>query len=249
MGVVDGEGQAVIGVLGGMGPAATADFYAKLVAATPAERDQDHPRTLIWSDSTIPDRTAALLENGRHPGEKLTQGARLLQNAGADVIAVPCNTAHAFLRETQAAVTIPVLDMVQTTVDVIADEASADEQLSIGLLATNGTIQSGLYDRAAQQRDVTLLKPVGELQASVMAAIRLVKAGAHHQQAADMLCEAAADLARQGATAVIAGCTEIPVALRNVTQLPVRIIDPTVILAEASVRWARNYPTDGKGVL
>lgn len=102
----------IIGILGGMGPAATADFYAKLVAITPGSSDQDHLRTVIWSDPTIPDRTEALLGGGPDPTPWLLDGSRVLREAGATVIAIPCNTAHAFVPRIADRVGLPIVHMI-----------------------------------------------------------------------------------------------------------------------------------------
>ena len=230
---------AVIGVLGGMGPAATADFYAKIVQATPAQRDQDHPRTLIWSDPTIPDRTGALIARGPHPGPQLAAGARKLERSGADVIAVPCNTAHAFLPEIRAAIGIPVLDMVIETRDRVLDLLGTGS--TAGLLATDGTIRSRLYEHAFEQRGERLLVPADQQQDRVMEAIRQVKGDAGWVAAAQILCSAVADLAERGAGVVIAGCTEIPVALAGAEELAVPVVDSTEALADAAVRWALSH--------
>ncbi|WP_416446135.1 aspartate/glutamate racemase family protein [Leucobacter sp. HNU] len=124
---VMGSSARVVGVLGGMGPAATADFYRKLVEATPARRDQDHLRTLIWSDPSIPDRAEAFLRGGPSPVRGLLAGARLLEESGADFIAVPCNTAHLFLGAVRRRAGIPVLDMIGSTVDEILAAGSGAE--------------------------------------------------------------------------------------------------------------------------
>lgn len=231
--------RAVIGVLGGMGPAATADFYAKIVQATPAERDQDHPRTLIWSDPSIPDRTGALIASGPHPGPQLAAGARMLERSGADVIAVPCNTAHAFLPEIRAAVEVPVLDMVLETRDRVLEMLAPGGRA--GLLATHGTIRARLYEQAFAQRGEPLLVPSGEQQERVMEAIRQVKGDPESAAAAQTLCSAVADLAERGAGVVIAGCTEIPVALAGAVGLAAPVVDSTEVLAQTVVRWALSH--------
>ncbi|WP_336992774.1 aspartate/glutamate racemase family protein [Leucobacter sp. VD1] len=239
MSAIRGGDRAVIGVLGGMGPAATADFYAKIVQATPAQRDQDHPRTLIWSDPSIPDRTGALLASGPHPGPQLAAGARMLERSGADVIAVPCNTAHAFLPEIRAAVGIPVLDMVLETRNRVWEMLEPGGRA--GLLATDGTIRARLYEEAFAQRDEPLLVPDAAQQARVMEAIRQVKGDPVSAAAAQTLCAAVAELAERGAGVVIAGCTEIPVALAAAEGLAVPVVDSTEVLAQAAVQWALTH--------
>ncbi|MCA1705022.1 MAG: amino acid racemase, partial [Actinobacteria bacterium] len=100
--------KLTVGVLGGMGPLATAEFMRLLVASTPAKRDQEHLHVIVDSNPMIPNRTAALLHGGEDPTPMLVESARLLESAGAEILAMPCNTAHCFLADIQAAVSIPV---------------------------------------------------------------------------------------------------------------------------------------------
>ena len=223
----------IIGILGGMGPAATADFYAKLVSMTPGHSDQDHLKTVIWSDPTIPDRTEALLGNGPDPTPWLLNGSRILREAGATVIAIPCNTAHAFVPRIAAHAGLPIIHMIAevarhlTTLDPAVHTA--------GLLATTGTVRAGLYQEWLQRHGIRLLLPdPTSRQDQVMAAIRVVKAG-DQAAAAAPLADAAQQLSAQGAQAIIAGCTEIPLGL-STDAVDVPLIDPAVILAQALVR-------------
>lgn len=227
----------VIGILGGMGPAATADFYAKIVRATPALRDQDHPQALIWSDPSIPDRTSALAGSGPHPGPQLADGARRLERGGAGLIAVPCNTAHAFLAEIQAAVDIPVLNMIEETRDRVIEDGLVPAR-KIALLATLGTVRARLYQHAFARSGVEVVVPPASLQERVAEAIACVKSDASDARAGELLASVVAAFAADGIDAVIAGCTELPIALAQVSALPLRVVDPTQVLAEAVVREA-----------
>jgi len=114
----------VVGILGGMGPAATADFYAKLTSRTPAVSDQDHLRVIIWSDPTIPDRSRALTGEGPDPTPTLRRGAQGLRAAGASLLAVPCNTAHAFLPGIMDGLDIPVVDMIAAVAAYVTSRRS-----------------------------------------------------------------------------------------------------------------------------
>ncbi|EFL23514.1 aspartate racemase [Streptomyces himastatinicus ATCC 53653] len=164
-----------VGILGGMGPAATADFYAKLIRATPAARDQDHVPVVIWADPTIPDRTAALLDHGADPSPWLKRGAHYVALAGANLIAVPCNTAHAFLGAVRsAAAPVPVLDMVAETAEEVA---RSQPGATVGILATTGTLTAELYQNALSRCGLKPLIPDSTAQQAVMSAIRQVKAG------------------------------------------------------------------------
>ncbi|CAM04328.1 aspartate racemase [Saccharopolyspora erythraea NRRL 2338] len=224
-----------IGVLGGMGPAATADFYAKLIRATPATTDQEHLRVIIWSDPTTPDRTRALLEGGTDPTPWLVYGARVLAAGGADVIAVPCNTAHAFLPAVVERVGVPLVHMIEQTSRHLA--ALRPPVRKVGLLATTGTVRARLYETWLATAGIALLVPDSTSQAEeVMAAIRSIKAGKDDR---GLLARAARRLVDRDARAIIAGCTEIPLGLET-GQLPVPVVDPTQVLAEAVIAHARG---------
>ncbi|GAA3885021.1 amino acid racemase [Leifsonia kafniensis] len=231
-------GGSIVGILGGMGPAATADFYAKLVRATPARTDQEHLRTLIWSDPTIPDRTGALLHGGIDPTPLLLAGALLLRAGGAAVIAVPCNTAHAFIPRITREVGVPFVHMIEET--VLSIRSRFPDATRVGLLSTTGTQASLLYDEALRRHGLEPLTPSAETQETrVMPAIARVKAGIVDARTTELIAEAARELVSRGAELVIAGCTELPIALDGVV-LQVEVIDPTQVLAEAVVRVVRH---------
>lgn len=222
-----------VGVLGGMGPAATARFFDLLVAATPASSDQDHLPVVIWSDPRVPDRTAALKGDGPDPTPCLEAGGRALVDAGADVVAIPCNTAHAFTGGLGAHIGVPVLNMVEET--AAAAVARQPSPKTVGLLATDGTLLAGIYHDAFAKRGVSLLVPAPEDQARVMRAIRAVKAGdlgaAQRQEATDLLNA----LVARGADVVVLGCTELPLLLDK--EAPAQAVDSLKCLADAVVRW------------
>jgi aspartate racemase len=227
-------GRPIVGVLGGMGPAATADFYAKLVRATPAATDQEHLRVVIWSDPTTPDRTRALLEGGTDPTPWLVRGARVLATAGADVIAVPCNTAHAFLPAVVERVPVPVVHMIEQTSQHL--EKLQPRVRKVGLLASTATVRAKLYETWLASAEIAVLVPDSASQASeVMPAIRSIKAG---KDAPGELARAARRLIDSGAQAIIAGCTEVPLGL-HAHELPVPLVDPTQVLADAVIAHVR----------
>ncbi|MFI6007870.1 aspartate/glutamate racemase family protein [Streptomyces sp. NPDC051243] len=229
--------KEIIGILGGMGPAATADFYAKLVSMTPGHSDQDHLRTVIWSDPTIPDRTAALLGDGPDPTPWLLAGSRVLREAGATVIAIPCNTAHAFVPRIVDRVGLPIVHMIG---EVARHLTTLSPQVrTAGLLATTGTVRAGLYQEWLDRSGIELVLPDADSQdAEVMAGIRAVKAGVRDDATTAVLARAARRLADRGAQAIIAGCTEIPLGLPADT-VEVPLVDPALTLARALVRRAR----------
>jgi aspartate racemase len=221
----------VIGILGGMGPAATADFYSKLVALTPGTTDQDHPKVVIWADPTIPDRTLALTDNGPDPTPWLLQGAAVLREAGATMLGIPCNTAHAFLPAIASRLGVPLVHMI----DEVARHISAGTPAitKVGLLATTGTVRAELYQHWLAEYGIDVVVPHSSIQIeNVMPAIRAVKAGRHGGHIATALAGAAQHLVERGAQTVVAGCTEIPLGLPP-ERAPCRLIDPAMVLAQA----------------
>jgi len=230
------ERRAVIGILGGMGPLATADLYQKIIEFTPAASDQEHIPVVIYADPRVPDRTEALLRDGEDPTPWLVHGARMLTGMGADFIVMPCNTAHAFLDGIQPAVDKPIVSMI----DAAADEIRNDypEARTVGLLATSGTIASEIYQRALQSRGVDVIVPDDDIQRRcVMAAIREVKAGRGSKAATALLAEAAEQLVGRGADVLLAACTEIPVVFQQRhTETP--LVDATGALARIAVATA-----------
>jgi aspartate racemase len=226
----------IIGVLGGMGPAATADFYQKLIRATPAKTDQDHLKVLIYSNPHIPDRTAAIRGEGPDPLPALVASAEALIRGGADFLTIPCVTAHHFFDGLQAAVKVPILHLIRETVVVVGVEYPTLRRF--GLLATSGTLQSRMFEAKFEPQGLTILTCERTVQESrVMEAIYAVKTGEPLDHPRGLIREAATHLLERGAQAIIAGCTEIPLVLRD-GDLPVPVIDPTWNLARAAVRYA-----------
>ncbi|MEW8979581.1 MAG: amino acid racemase [Symbiobacterium sp.] len=230
--------KKTIGILGGMGPEATADLFLKIIRATPARTDQEHIRVLIDNNPAIPDRTAAILGRGPDPVPLLTRTARLLEQWGADLIVIPCNTAHYFHDQVQASVHVPVLHIMKETAAFLRERYPGLS--AVGVLATTGTVRTGLYQRFLGERGLHALVPDDEGQQEVMDCIygeHGVKAGHTGPEVTERLVRVAQSLVARGAGAVIAGCTELPIVLHD-GDLPVPVIDPTRILAEAAVRAA-----------
>ncbi|WP_236794784.1 aspartate/glutamate racemase family protein [Amycolatopsis sp. GM8] len=232
--------RPLVGVLGGMGPLATADFYQKVIELTPATRDQDHVRLAIWADPTTPDRTTALLRGGPSPVSGLIRGLLSLEACGAQVIAIPCNTAHAYLAELRAASSTPILDMIDLAVARTRETNPAVTR--IGVLATRGTHASGMYDRAAAARGIELVHLRDDQQSDyVDTAIAMVKSGRDFDVAESLIAKAARVLSDDGAEAVIAGCTEIPPAARGAARV-LPVVDATKALAHRVVTWGLAQP-------
>jgi aspartate racemase len=229
----------MIGVLGGMGPLATADFFAKLLEETAATRDEDHVPVLIQSDPRIPPRPAAILGGGPSPLPALIAGRDRLIAAGATALAMPCNTAHYWFDALARDCSVPFLGIVDVSCDALAARVPAGE--AVGLLATRATIAADLFKRPLEARGFALLEPdAGELDALLLPCIELVKAGAV-TQAAPLLQQAIASMERRGARAVLLACTELPIAwaAAGAAKGAVDCIDTTRELARACVRQWR----------
>lgn len=201
----------LLGVLGGMGPAATATFLAKLADVTPASRDQEHLPAIVYSDPATPDRSDAILAGGASPLPAMVRGIEFLERAGCDVIAIPCNTAHHWYAELAAATGVPILHIVDAVSARIDSEAR--QVSTIGLLATAGTVEAGIYQErlAAGGRSVVDLNDLGEAN-PVMAGIRAVKAG-ELEEARALLTKAAGMLVDRGARGLVYGCTDVSAVL------------------------------------
>lgn len=223
-----------IGILGGMGPLATADLFRKIVTMTKAERDNDHIRIYIDDNSAIPDRTAAILSGGTDPVAEMSDSLKKLVACGADCIVMPCNTAHYFLPRLQEQTDVPFISMLEATAKACAEQFPGKKA---GILATKGTLATGLYEKALAEEGVSYLVPDGEEQDALMRVIYDgVKADTDPETyRADM--ETVMDrLSAKGADFFILGCTELPLAFQ-LLGLDRPAVDPTTELAKASIRF------------
>jgi aspartate racemase len=227
--------ERVVGILGGMGPQATVDFYREILILTPGVKDQDHMRVLIYSNPKIPDRTAAILDGGEDPLPHRLESARLLERAGAGILAIPCNTAHYFLPRLQPEIGIPVLDMIlETLLDL---RTQAPQVRTVGLLAATGTVRSGIYHRTFHEHGIKVVVPDDVDQPKVQDGIRRIKAAAHNRETCETFHAIADKLIAAGAEAIILGCTEIPLAFDQ-KGVPYLCLNATRSLAQAAVDWA-----------
>ncbi len=223
-----------VGVMGGMGPAATLDFLQKLHAATPASRDEDHLRVIADSDPRVPGRNAALDGSGPSPGPALAAMAQGLERAGAELLAMPCNAAHAWAGEIAAAVGVPFVSMI----DAAADAALATGATRIGVLAAAATLQSGLYRAALAGRELEAI----EVEAgAIMPLIWRIKAGDTGAGVRAAMAALATALAGQGAQAVLMACTEVPLVLGQ-GEVAVPLVDATAALVDAVLAHALVAP-------
>jgi aspartate racemase len=226
--------KGVIGVLGGMGPAATVDFMGKLVGLTPAGCDQEHLPVLVANMPHVPDRSRAILGDGADPLPFMLRGIGLLNDAQVGVVVVPCNTSHHWYDAMSRACRAPILHIARACVAALP----AGEVTKVMLLATRGAIQSGFYQRELAARGLNCMAPEpGAAQDGVDACIRAVKGGdvaAGSQHLALALAAARAS----GAQAVIMGCTEIPVAAALLQGQGLLLVDSSLELARQAVKHA-----------
>ncbi|WP_135466954.1 cysteate racemase [Crenalkalicoccus roseus] len=230
--------ERVLGVLGGMGPLASAHFMLRLTLLTPAERDQDHIPAILWSDPRVPDRTAARLAGGEDPLPALLRGVRGLEAAGCGAIAIPCNTAHGWFAPLQAATPLPILHIVDAAAEELRRLGIGGGK--VGVMGTAGTLAMNLYQDRLEARGYACLVPgPEEMRRLVTPAIALVKAN-RVAEAYAPLAEAARALAARGARAVVLGCTEIPLGIAAGPALPFPVADTIDALARAAIAWARG---------
>ncbi len=224
----------MLGVLGGMGPLASAQFMLRLTLLTPATRDQDHIPAVLWSDPRVPDRTAARIAGGEDPLPALLRGIRGLEAAGATAIAIPCNTAHGWYEGMQEATRLPILHIVDAAEAELRRQGVAPGP--IGLMGTAGTLAMRLYQQRLDARGWTCLTPSAEeMDRLVTPGIALVKAN-DVAAAYAPLAEAARLLVARGARAVVLGCTEIPLGIAAGPALPFPVCDTIDGLARAAIR-------------
>ena len=222
-----------VGVLGGMGPDATVDFMSRVVRATPADKDQDHLRILVDNNPQVPNRQEALLRGGEDPGPALASMAKGLEAAGADFLVMPCNTAHAFKEAIEASVRIPLVSIIDVTVEACGDVET------VGVLATDGCISSGVFQQALSERGKRAVMLDDAQMQALMQLITRIKAGDASPEVAGGMRALAEALVARGANAVIAGCTEIPLVLGD-DMCEVPLVSSTDALARATVAKARG---------
>ncbi len=234
--------EAVIGILGGMGPEATVDCFGKLIKNTPADCDQDHLGIVIVNNPKVPDRTRAILQNGPSPLPILRQGIEALKRAGADFAIIPCVTVHYFLEALLESCDLPVLSILDAVAQHIRH--AHPQMKTVGLLGTSGTVQSRIFQKRLDAEGIQTLVCDDSWQQQVMAAIYDIKnenAPRSQAQITASLTDAADHLIHRGAQGIIAGCTEIPLALAQ-ENISVPYFDSLSILARAAIRRAGREP-------
>jgi aspartate racemase len=229
--------ELVVGVIGGLGPEATHDFFGKVLAHSQAKTDQQHLHLIIENNPKTPNRNDAIAGRGPSSGPALAAMARNLERAGADFIVMACNTAHAFENDIRSAIKTPFVSLIG---EVVAEVVRDTTVKRVGLLAAQGCIDSRIYHRAFQAVGIDVVTLVNASQAEFMTLLYRIKSGERGADVQEAMRGLAERLVQQGVSVVIAGCTEVPLVMDQ-HSCPVSFIDSTDVLAKRCVVYARKF--------
>lgn len=227
--------KKTIGILGGMGPEATSYFFELVIKNTKAAKDQAHIPIIIYNNPKVPPRTDAVLGKGPSPLPHLLEGVRVLKQAGADFVVMPCVTAHYYSPQIREAAEIPFLSLLEEALAYA--KANFPGLKRAGLIASTGTVKSKLFEKTFASGGIEIIVPRPPNQAYVMEAIfgkKGVKAGFTEGRLKDLIRDVARHLIRRGSEALIAGCTEVPLVLKP-GDIPIPLIEPMEIAAKACI--------------
>ncbi len=230
--------KRIIGILGGMGPEATARFFELIIKNTAARKDQDHLKIIVCNNPNIPDRTQAILYGGENPVPFLVEGLKVLEKAGAEICAIPCMTAHYFFPSLRGKTSMQLVHLISETANYIF--RTNPKIKKVGLLATRGTIATRIFQKALEKKGLETICPSEEELGLIMEAIygpEGIKAGFTWGKPKKLLLQVARKLISRGAEAIIAGCTEIPLALKE-NDLETPLFDPMLIGARFLIKKA-----------
>ena len=226
-----------IGIMGGMGPAATVDLMSRIISMTDASSDQEHIPMIVDNDTRIPDRTEAILGRGESPASEMLASARRLEAAGADFIVIACHAAHCFVDDIKDKIGIPIIEMPEETAKLL----KLNGVNRAAVLATDGTVQSGLFGHALERMGIQTVYPNAEQQKLVMSLVYdYVKKGVANipDTVREEMQSLVGDLGKQGAEVLILASTEFPIAFSLMGLRSDAFVDPTIILAKAAIRMA-----------
>lgn len=222
-----------LGILGGMGPLATADLFRKIILLTDAKCDQEHIHILIDNNTSIPDRTSHIVGNGQDPRRQLIESAKRLGNMGTDFLIMPCNTAHYFYEDIIKEIDIPFLNMIEETVNYIQINHPNIEK--IGLLATDGTSNSGIYDKYFEGTGIKVVKPNNTNQQHIMEFIYGIKG--NKEVTLDGFYETVENMKNEGVEVFILGCTELSSAYEMFKMKGI-YVDPLEVISIRAINYA-----------
>ncbi|MCK4401079.1 amino acid racemase [bacterium] len=232
--------EKIIGIIGGMGPAATSDIFQRILQLTSVKNDQEHIHIIIDNNPKIPDRSQAIFEKGESPVPALIESGKMLEQAKANFIIIPCNTAHFFYDELKGHLKIPIVHMIREVAKKIHKEYP--DIRKAGLLSTQGTIKAGLYQKELMDFGIEVIKPDERAQNMVTEAIygtKGIKCGYLEGKSKKLIYNAIDNLINNGAELIIGGCTEIPLVVDSET-VPIPFINSNQVLAEAAVSIAKG---------
>jgi aspartate racemase len=223
--------------MGGMGPDATVDFMAKVIALTDSGRDQDHVHMIVDQDPTVPNRQAAIASGRDDVSAHLTAMAQRLENAGADFLVMVCNTAHVFVEGVRAGTSIPFISIIDETIAEI--ERRAPDAETVGVMATDGCLDTCIYQDAVEASGRTALEPDRDGIGELMRLIGAIKAGDQGPDIQAGMRDVAQTLVNRGADVIIGGCTEIPIVFEG-DGFAVPVISSTNVLAARTLAFAQG---------
>ena len=229
--------QKTVGVMGGMGPEATVDFMARVIALTDSNGDQDHVHMIVDQNPTVPDRQAAIREGTDDVSDALGAMAKRLEDAGADFLVMVCNTAHVFIDGVYASATIPFIHLIEEAVKEI-DLVSPDAR-RVGVMATTGCLDAGIYQDAITASGREPIVPEPHAQEKIMDLIQAIKGGDQGERVRLAMQNSANELVDRGADAIIAGCTEIPIVFEG-ENCGVPVVSSTGVLAKRTLDLAKG---------
>ncbi len=229
--------EKIIGILGGMGPYATADLFKKIIELTPAKKDWEHIRIIIDNNPKIPSRTRAYLLNDKDPSPLMGETAKNLEKAGADFIVMPCNSAHYWYDKVKESISIPILNIIEETAKYIKEKSPDIKK--VGILGGLVTIKANLYGKIFQKHNIEVIHPEEKDQKIVVNSIEAIKLGKPDKKIKEDILNVSDHLVDKGAQAIILGCTEFPIIFQDY-KYKVPIFDSDLILAKAAVKLARE---------
>jgi aspartate racemase len=232
-----GENEKIAGVMGGMGPDATVDFMAKVIELTDSGRDQDHVHMIVDQDPSVPNRRLAIQQGSNEVTDALGAMAKRLQDAGADFLVLVCNTAHVFLNEVHANTSIPFINIIDETVNEI--ERICPDARKVGVMATDGCLDTQIYQDAIVASGREALEPHGAEREQLMNLIDAIKAGNQGEGISDSMQASAQALVDKGADVIISGCTEIPIVFKG-ENFSVPVVASTYALAQRTLEFAKG---------
>lgn len=234
---MSGVKELVVGVIGGLGPEATLDFYAKVLKHSHARKDQDHIHLIIESNPKTPNRNEAIAGRGPSPAPALADMARALERAGADFAVMACNTAHAYEADIRNALTIPFVSLIYEVVDEV--RMSNPTTKRVGVLTTQGSLDANIFAPAFSKHGIDVLQLGDASQNRFMKILYSIKSGDRSTEIHDAMQQLGEELIALGADVLIAGCTEVPLVLQNGDNTKM-MIDSTDVLARRCVAYARG---------